>query len=231
MMNGEQTFFDRLVELPLFQGIGRKEFMNIVGRNRLSFSKCKNGASLVCEDELCASLVFVLNGNFAMERVSDDRTYRLVEWQSAPAVLQPENLFGLRTRYTATVRAVGDVHLLEIDKRSVAEILSNFEVFRINFFNLVSTQAQQNRRRLWKTRAATPETRFAQFVVDRSTRPAGHKTVHIGMVRLAEELGETRLTVSRMLRRLEERKLLQVGRQRIDIPLLERLVQELPAFA
>ena len=226
-MSSEQTFFDRLVELPLFQGIGRKEFMNIVGWNRLSFGKCKNGASLVCEDELCTSLVFVLNGSFCTEYVSDDRAYRLTEWGSAPAVLQPENLFGLRTRYTATVRAAGDVQHLEIDKRSVAEILSKFEVFRINFINLVSMQAQYARRRLWKTRAASPEARFVQFVVDRSSRPAGHKEIGIGMVRLADELGETRLTVSRMLHRLEEKGLLQVGRQRIDIPLLERLVQEM----
>ncbi len=224
-MSEPQTFFDRLLEVPLFQGIGRREFMEIVGKVKLAFCKKRNASVIVCEDELCGSLIFVLSGQFSVEHVSDDRSYRLTEWGRGPAVVQPENLFGLRTRYTSTVRAVGDVQLLEIDKRSVTEILSRFEIFRINFLNLVSSRAQYSRRRLWKSLPGSVEGRFVQFLAARSMRPAGHKSLNIGMVRLADELGVTRLTVSRMLRRLEEKHYLTVGRQRIDIPLFEELMQ------
>lgn len=203
--------------------------MEIAGNVKLAFHKVKNTSVIVCEDELCRSLVFVLNGSFCTEHVSDDRAFSLMEWGSGPAVVQPENLFGLHTRYASTVRAVGDVHLLEIDKHAVTEILARFDIFRINFLNLVSSQAQYSRRRLWKSQPERIEGRFAQFVADRSARPAGHKALHINMVRLADELCVTRLTVSKMLRKLEEKGLLQVGRQRIDIPMFERLLQEISA--
>ncbi len=224
-MTEQQTFFDRLLEVPLFQGIGRQEFLEIVGKHRFAFHKKKGTSVVVCQDNVCNSLVFVLGGEFCIEHVSDDHSFSLLEWGLAPAVMQPERLFGLHNRYGQTVRAVSDVQLLEIDKRSVVEILSHFEIFRINFLNLVSTRVQYSLRRLWKSFPESMEERFVQFVANRSLRPAGRKELRISMVKLADELGATRLTVSKTLRELEMRGLLTVGRQRIDIPSFEALFQ------
>ena len=226
-MVGQATFFDRLLEVPLFQGISRGEFMEIVGKYRLGFHRKKNASIIVRQDDVCGSLVFVLGGEFCQEHESDDHGFSVWEWGTAPAVIQPERLFGLHNRYGWTVKAASHVQLLEIDKHSVVEILSQFEIFRLNFLNLVSTQTQYGQRRLWKSLPESPEKRFARFVADRCLRPAGHKTLRIGMIRLADELGVTRLTVSKMLRALENDGLLSVGRQQIDIPSLEQLIQQL----
>ena len=79
-------------------------------------------------------------------------------------------------------------------------------------------------RRLWENYATTIEARFIQFILRRSQRPAGKKELKIKMTRLAEELGETRLSVSFMLRKLEAKGLLESNRQRITIPAFEQLV-------
>ncbi|MBQ2498172.1 MAG: winged helix-turn-helix domain-containing protein, partial [Prevotella sp.] len=55
-------------------------------------------------------------------------------------------------------------------------------------------------------------------------RPAGPKLLHIKMTRLASELNDSRLNVSQTLNRLQTAGLLTLGRGRIDIPALERLL-------
>lgn len=55
-------------------------------------------------------------------------------------------------------------------------------------------------------------------------KPAGTKTVHIKMDRLAEELNENRLNISRELNKMQDEGLLQLKRAIIHIPSLERLI-------
>ena len=54
--------------------------------------------------------------------------------------------------------------------------------------------------------------------------PEATKTVHIKMDRLAEELNENRLNISRELNKMQDEGLLQLKRAIIHIPSLERLI-------
>lgn len=220
----EEGFFDRLLLLPLFQGIGRGDFQEIAERVRLGFLKKAKGNVLARQDELCTGLYFVLGGEICASKLSDQNDYALNEWLNMPLVLQPECLFGLSTRYTRTFIAASDVQLLRVEKDVVRDVLFYYPTFRINYLNLLSTRAQLSSRLLWRNVSMDLRSRFVQFLSARCLRPAGRKELQMGMVPLAEELLTTRLKVSRMLNDLADQNLLELHREKIVVPNMERLL-------
>ncbi|MFR1988449.1 MAG: Crp/Fnr family transcriptional regulator, partial [Prevotellamassilia sp.] len=103
------------------------------------------------------------------------------------------------------------------------DLLTHYPAFQINFYNTLSTFAQNTKQQLWQIRRTTEEERFRAFLQRRSLRPAGKKTLHIRMEDLAVELGVTRLRVSQMLARLASQGKLTTSRGVIEIPALETL--------
>ena len=225
-MKGE-NFFDRLLLLPLFQGIGRNDFWEIAEQTRISFHSCEADTRLVEQDAPCESLLFIMNGKLCAARTNDSHTYTLREYMERPDVLQPESLFGPITHYTRTYTAITPVQYFEIKKRDVHDRLLLYPTFRINYLNLLTRQAQHSLRHLWQTTPEALSQRFIHFVHARSLRPAGPKELTIKMQDLATELLTTRLNVSYMLRELEAEQLIWTHRGRIEIPQFEKLVQRL----
>lgn len=222
-MPRSRALFDNLLLLPLFQGLSREDFLNIAGSIRLAFRRIESRQTLFEQDEVCQTLCFVLKGRLQVTTRSDDHAYSLTEWYDRPVVIQPEALFGRHTRYSRTFGVEAGAEILEIDKAAVRDVLFDYPTFRINFLNYLSAQMERLGRHTRRTVAADVDERFAQFVFARSWHPAGPKQVIIKMQRLAEELHETRLTISQMLRRLSDRGLVETGRGHIDIPHLELL--------
>ncbi len=224
-MQNRNPFFERLLLLPLFQGIGREEFWEIAERIRIGFQKLPGGAVIAGQDSSCEMLQFVLSGEVCVRQTSDDYAYMLSEYFAQPMVVQPEALFGMRTRYTRTFLASTATELLKIEKSAVRDILFYYPTFRINYLNMVSTQMQQATRLLWRSFPEKLHYRFVRFMAVRCLKPAGRKVLKIKMTQLAAELNATRLGVSNMLHDLQERGLLEIHRGHIVINSFERLMQ------
>ena len=222
-MKGE-NFFDRLLLLPLFQGISKTDFLEIAERVKLNFQKLGKGNILVEQDELCTGLYFILKGEVEVKKVSDQKDSELVEWLNMPLVLQPETMFGLTTRYTRSFVAESPLQLLRVEKDVVRDILFDYSTFRINYLNLVSYRVQMANRMLWRNIPDDLEARFIQYLASHCLRPAGKKELRISMRTLSERLLTSRLSVSRMLNRLEEEELIHLSRGKILIPCMEKLM-------
>jgi len=220
----ETNFFDHLLALPLFQGIGRNEFWEIVEKARFDFRKFPAGRLIAEQDAPCLSLHFLIHGEVHSLCRNDGGGYVFNEWLRAPQVWQPAALFGLVTRYTRTYRADGPVELFEVDKRTVRDVLFGYTTFRLNYLNMLSFQAQQMRRRIWKPLQPDLTRRFIDFIAARCEHPTGRKELNVKMERLAEELDATRLNVSRMLNGLQRRQLVELHRERIVIPAFQELL-------
>ena len=108
----ETSIFDDLLLLPFFQGMSKEQLLSVAESFRLDFRTLTSKTPIVRQDELCQSLVFIIKGEVKIERHSDDRTYRLCEWDARPDVVQPSFLFGLSTRYSHSYTACDRVHLL-----------------------------------------------------------------------------------------------------------------------
>ena len=213
----------RLLELPLFQGISQDDLSDILGHTKLEFVRRHGGLPFVTAGQRCESLQFLIKGKMRAITYSDDRSYHVEELLSAPAVLQPECLFGLTQRYTQTCIAADRCDLLIISKYEILKLSKSYEIFRFNLLNIITTQVQRLARKAWRPSPSTVHDKICRFLGDHCRYPAGTKTFHIKMQTLATAIGESRLNVSRELHAMEEEKLLTLSREQIHITNLEWL--------
>ena len=182
------------------------------------------GRQVIHAGEPCTHLYFLINGSLKVESFSDDGRYSVVEQMSSPYILQQESIFGYYQRYTHNFYALTDVNFLMLDKEEVVRLSEDFLVFRLNLMNHLATQAQKLIQAQWRRSPQSLQERVVRFFFLHTLYPAGPKTFHILMERLAEEVNDSRLNVSRVLNRLQTMGLLELHRGRIEIPQVERLL-------
>lgn len=215
--------YDQLLQFPLFMGMSRDNLAKVAGHTKFGFMKCKVGEGVVQEDAPCTQLYFLLSGLLKAEASSDDRSYMVVEQLESPFILQPEAIFGYHQRFTRTFTAMTEVSLITLDKDEVLRLSEEFLVFRLNLLNIFATQTQKLLRQPWHGFPKTLTERIVRFLAQHCVHPIGPKTFHILMTRLADEVGDSRLNVSRALNQMQADGLLTLHRGRIEVPLLERL--------
>jgi CRP-like cAMP-binding protein len=220
----ELRAYNQLLKLPLFLGLGREDLSQIISHTPFGFVKYHKGKRIIEENDACDQLYFLLNGSLYTETTADDHSYRFIEELSASDVLQPERLFGLHQRFTKAFISKTEVSLMTLDKCEVMKLSEEFEIFRLNLLNMISAQTQKLSRRPWKQAPHDLTHRIIRFFESHCNRPAGPKTIYIRMIDLAEELNENRLEVSHALNQLDAEGLIELGRGKIVIPALERLL-------
>lgn len=220
----ELNMYGKLLAQSLFQGMSRSDMESIVMHTKFGFRKYAAGERIVSEGEQCSHLLFLTDGTAVAETFADDRGYAFYEDMSAPCMLQPERLFGLTQRYTHNVMATDKCNLFTIDKAEAMRLSDDFIIFRMNLLNIISTKTQKTTHRAWLPSPKTLRQRIVRFVESHCVKPSGHKCMRIKMERLAIELNDRRLNVSRELNKMQDEGLIVLGRSRIDIPQMERLM-------
>ncbi len=215
--------YSLLSRLPLFQGMSSSEFDNVISHVRMGFSKAYANERIFSEGEQVNGLSFILNGIVEMETVADDGSFSVIEEISTPCVIQPERLFGLTQRFSHNFSAKTDCQLLTISKDEVMRLTTESMVFRLNMMNIICTQAQTAMHLPWQHKHEDITKKITAFIRNHCLRPAGRKVIRIGMVQLGHEISESRLNVSRALRRMQDEGKTTNSRGVITIPRLEEL--------
>ncbi len=219
----ENRIYNSLLALPLFLGMSRNDLQQAAGQTRFDFRKVNEGETIVKENEPCTHLYFLLDGEVMLKTESTDRNYSIEEKIQAPETFQSERIFGLYPHFTHTYTAFRNCSLLCIAKQDVMKLATLFDIFRINLLNLISTQSQKQNLRTLQAPPKSLEERIARFIESNCVSPTGEKTIHIKMTRIAEEVNDSRLDVSKALNHLQSQGLIQLFRERIYIQALEKL--------
>ena len=214
----EMTMYDTLLQLPLFQGLGKNDFTSILDKVRIHFTKHKAGEVILRKGQKCNELVFLLNGNLVSETQDREYLYTLYEVINAPYLMEPYSLFGWRTEYVSTYTTQTDTNLVTIDKSDLLAELSNYEIIRLNYLNLLSNRVQNLNERLWTNLADSIEYRIVDFVLLHSSIPVGEKRLKIKMDDFAKLLSSTRIRVSKVLNDMQDKKWITLHRGEIRIP-------------
>lgn len=220
----ETTMYDTLLQLPLFQGLCQTDFTNIIGKVKLHFSRHKAGERIVNKGDVCNELIFMLKGEMMSESVNNENTYTYCEFYNAPYVIEPFSLFGMNTRYASSYITQSDVNLVTINKSFVLSELNKYDIFRLNYLNIISNRAQVLYDRLWNITSNDTESKIINFLLSHTEKQAGKKILKTKMDDFARILGDTRLTVSKTLNEMQEKNIIILHRKEIEIPKFERLV-------
>ena len=212
------TMFDTLLQLPLFQGLAQEDFTNILGKVKLSFTKHKAGEVIVKAGDTCSQLIFVLKGEISSCTSSANTSYSSTEYFQAPYVIEPQSLFGMSTSYVSAYTAQTETHTVSISKAFVMSELFKYDIFRLNYMNIISNRAQSLNSRLWAESTDNLEKRIGNFILTHIERPSGRKILKIKMEELAQVVNDTRMGVSRALNSMQEKGLLELHRGEMMIP-------------
>lgn len=218
--------YDNLLLLPLFQGLSKDNFTTIIEKVKFHFQTFQEGDIIMRQGDTCHELCYLLDGSIIAETVDKKYEFSLSEVISEPRILEPYSLFGMQPNYKSTYRAKNKAHILTIDKAFIFSELNKYEIFRLNFFNILSNSTQAAHQKLWNTHIGNLREKFMNFLLLRCLEAKGEKTLQITMEDLSQLINETRINVSRLLNEWQERKLIQLKRKEIFIPALERLIED-----
>lgn len=222
----EQSMYDKLLSLPLFQGLGQNDLTRILESTHLTFETAVPQTVLVRQDDLCNTVVFVMDGDIEFSTQSADHSWSVTEHLPAPMAIGLDSLYGSSRVYQATCTTATSAHILCVDKRTIAALTGYFEVFRINVLNALSTLSARQRQLQWMPAPATLEGRIVRFLRHHVQRPAGNKHFDITLRILGAYLGEDYRYVSRALHALQDKGLLRLGRRFIEVPAFENIIKE-----
>lgn len=217
------TMFDTLLQLPLFQGLAQEDLTCILGKVKLHFTKYKAGEVILKAGSTCDRFMFILKGEVTSTTLSSDASYSFTEYLQAPLLIEPQSMFGMSTTYVSTYLAHDEVHTVSISKASVMNELFKYEIFRLNYMNVISNRAQSLNMRLWCKTEDSLEKRISSFILNHVERPIGEKILKIKMEDLALIVNDTRMGVSKVLNGMQEEGLLELHRGEIMIPDAGRL--------
>lgn len=213
----ELTMFERLLQLPLFQGLTTHELSDVMAHVRLDFINYHAGDEIVLQDEACKSLIYIISGDVCSEY--RDTAHHLILKETLPqtGVLEPYNMFGMYQRYSRTYSFATDGITLAIPKQVVLQQLMANTIVKINLLNITCNRYQQTSNLLRNHPENTIKDKIAKFILAHSSTPKGQKEIKIKMTDLAEEINETRINVSQTLNKMQEQGLATLHRGRIVI--------------
>ena len=223
MENRNEFIYERLLRLPLFQGMSQDGLTSLVGHTKLEFVRTNTGHVICSEGSPCESMTFLMGGQVTLISYTDDHSYYVEERMTAPILMPPEYLFGLSQRHPHTCLSATPCELLILSKAEALRLLESNNIFRTNLLNIIATRTQRLARRPWHTHPQTLRQKICRFLSERCHHPAGEKIFHLKMQQIATSIGESRLNVSHELHRMEQEGLMKLSRSSIQVMALERL--------
>lgn len=151
--------------LPLFKGISYKRVSEMVGNTRLAFFKYLAGQEIFSAGAKCDRIKFVFAGSVRLTMTSSSERVTISQTLKAPAIIQPDYLFGRNTHYPVSAVAVDTVSIIEIDKASLLNLLREDEIILFNYLNILSTDAQKSTDGMMAVISGSIEERIAFWII------------------------------------------------------------------
>lgn len=215
--------FQRLQELPLFQGLNMDDMNEIVSKVRFDFQQQSDEDNIALQQSNCKKLIFILKGTVRVEYIDPESRFRFSEYIKAPTVIEPYSMFGMVQKYERTYIADTPCQTLTIDRSQFLSVMMNNPIVKTNMLNLICTKLQKSVKSSTNISHEDADTKFRQFIRNYSINPRGKKNLYTTMDTLADMFCETRLNVSRMLKSLKEQNLINQERKSFTILALENL--------
>ncbi len=136
------NMFEKLLKLPLFQGVSQEKISRLVEKIPFHFLKFSDGEKIISADEDCTHLKFVVSGSVKLVTSSKVVRVSLSQTLNSPAVIGPDFLFGRKTVYPYDVYAMGACGILQILKNDYMQILQSDKVFLFNILNFLARSSQ-----------------------------------------------------------------------------------------
>lgn len=219
-----REMYATLSRLPILQGMNGRDLAMIQEMaGETHYAAHAHPKPFIHAHTVCNMLYFLAEGTVTRRLSAPDGLLVFEEEISAPAILEPESLYGLQCTFCCDYLPSTDVTLLVMGKTDAAFMVTRNDVFRMNLLNYLSAHIQRLREQQLRPEADEVWRRIGYMIADLSITPAGRKTLRMKMADLAQRMHETRLTVSRALGAMEKAGLMELRRREIIVPDMGRM--------
>ena len=211
--------FDRLMELPLFRGVGRDAMERTVGAAKFHFLKYMPGEVIIRAGQPCTDLAFIISGTVRINIDNADERFSISSSLAAPDAIAPDFLLGKVTNYPCTVVAQDTVSMLLIPKADFINLLMNEKVFLFNYLNFLSMNAQKSVEGILAVSTGSLAERIT-FWISALTQQRSYD-IHLDCRRadLSSLFGVTRNQIAATLEVMREDGLIEYTPTRIIVPI------------
>lgn len=207
-MNLSETY-TRLASVPLFTGLSGEDLFMICERVKLRWVKLHEGQTLIQQDEPCTHLTVLLEGELERTTVHGQKTWSVTDVVRGPLVIEPEQLYGLKCRFTHQYVVRLDSQILLIRKEEMRQTLLNLPLWRTNLLNMMASN--MTKERTWQEPAGLSlGERIRRFGLDHLSAQDAPHTLRIRQVDLGRYLNESRRTISQEVHKMIDQGLAEI---------------------
>lgn len=193
---------DILTHLKLFEGLSLNDLSNISQEVKFNQKTIKPGKTIKNIYDKCDEMIFVNRGTVISETKGSNTKFTFTEEHMPPYLLEAYSVFGLSPRYTRKYIAKTEVNIFSIDKKTVLELLNKYDVFNLNYMNILCSYAQIFRQKNFISKSDNIKDKIIQFALHLAETSNGDKILHIKKEDLAKILHETRIRTSKAIQEL-----------------------------
>lgn len=163
------NIYNTLLQIPIFQGLSKERFEEIIGNTRFHFLKYLAGEQMARENEEYTDIKFLISGSVRLELTNSSHKVKILETMPAPNVLIPNHLFGKVTSFPVTVFAEEDTGIMQLNKQIFLELMQTEKIMLLNFLNNISHRSQRWSEAFTNISSSNIKARFAFWVLYFST--------------------------------------------------------------
>jgi CRP-like cAMP-binding protein len=212
-----------LARVPLFAGL-EPDALAAAAAHGVRRKACA-GAVLFQENAPATTLYVLLDGRVRVTRAAAEGHVVVLHFAHAGDVLGCAILGGAR-RYPGSAEVVSDATVLAYDERALARVTERSPAVTRNALRMLSGRMEDLRDRLHEMTTESVERRIAHVLVrfaDKARDELRRPELPLSRQDLAELVGATQYTVSRVVARWQKAGWLEAGRGRVTVVDVEAL--------
>lgn len=220
-----ESMYEKLMELPLFQGVSRDKLSELIEKTPFHFVKYKEGEQIVDVSDECTHIRFIITGDVRVDLSSSNRKVMVSETLSGPNVIGPDYLFGRNTFYPFKATALTDCGILQIVKSDFINILMSDNVFLFNMLNVLSRNSQKLTFGIMSLSSGSIEERLAFIITSLTQRGSKNIKLTYKQKDLCCILGVQRSSLMSALDRLSKDGIVDYTMSEISVNSREELLK------
>ena len=204
------NMFDKLLHLPLFQGVSHERLQETIEKVPFHFLKFRKGEKIIDRGDECTHVRFVVSGRVLLDFTSNVLKFKISHELSAPEVIAPDHLFGLDTSYPFSAYALEDCGILQVEKQDYVSMLQSDNIFLFNILNYLSRNSQARKSQLLNMGNATVAERIVMLVSTFTSQKSKNITMTFRQRDLCRLLGARRPAFISAIEFLSEKGLIEL---------------------
>ena len=204
------NMFDKLLHLPLFQGVSHERLSETVEKVPFHFLKFKRGEKIIDRGDQCTHVRFIISGKVKLTYESRMLKFSISHELTGPEVIAPDYLFGLDTSYPFTLRAIEECGILQVSKNDYVAMLQTDKVFLYNILNYLSRNSQSFKTQMLNAEHLTVTERLVMLVSAFTSQKAKNIVLEYRQRDLCRILGARRPALITTLDELSGKGLIEV---------------------